>query len=501
MGPNASHDNSAVENEDIPFDRLPRIAVVGGGITGLAAAAFLSGAAGRGGPRGQVMVLEQSDRVGGKLRTGEVGGISVDLGAESMVTRRPEALTLARQVGLADELEPPRPARASIWTCGRLRPIPTGQLMGVPGDLDALEESGILSAAGMERARLDLDLPRTEVGADIAIGEFVAAQVGQEVVDRLVDPLLGGVYAGQADQISLGAAVPQLLPVARTRRSLVEGVRELQERARAAATGTQAPVFQGIRGGLGRLPTAVAEAVVAAGAQIRTGTKVRSLRRTADSWVIELGDGEGANELTFDAVVLAVPAPAASGILAKIAPAAAAELSTVDHASVALVSMAFQRVDLSEVPKGSGFLVPSVDGRTIKASTFSSNKWNWLAESAPHQFVLRTSVGRHGEEAVLDLTDDELVARSLTDLKEAVGLQATPFATEVTRWYQGLPQYPVGHLDKVNRIRQHLKALNSLSICGAAFNGVGIPACISSAEQAVEDISDALAAVNDSRRQ
>ncbi|WP_344335346.1 FAD-dependent oxidoreductase, partial [Kitasatospora putterlickiae] len=229
------------------------VVVIGGGIAGLTAAAVLGGGAGEP-ARARVTLLEASERLGGKLWGGEVGGVRVDLGAESMLARRPEAVELARAVGLAERLEPPTTAKAAIWTRGALRPLPGGQVMGVPGDLDALADSGVLSPAGLARARREV--VGGAVADDVAIGRYVADRLGREVVDRLVEPLLGGVYAGHADEISLRAAVPALLPVARGGGSLVEGVHELATRPQTVGT----PVFQGLRGGLGTLPTAVAAA-------------------------------------------------------------------------------------------------------------------------------------------------------------------------------------------------------------------------------------------------
>ncbi|MQS14408.1 protoporphyrinogen oxidase [Streptomyces kaniharaensis] len=450
------------------------VVVIGGGIAGLAAAAFLSGAAGGEPARARVTLLEASPRIGGKLWGGEVGGVRVDLGAESMLARRPEAVELARAVGLGAELEPPTTAKAAIWTRGALRPLPGGQVMGVPGDLDALAASGVLTAEGLERARHE---GNTEVGEDVAIGRYVADRLGREVVDRLVEPLLGGVYAGRADEISLRAAVPQLLPIARGGGSLVAGVHELASRPQTVGT----PVFQGLRGGIGTLPEAVAAACAKAGVDLRTDTPVDELRRTPEGWRVVAG-GE---VLAADAVVLAVPAPAAARLLRADVPAAAAELDAVEYAGAALVTLAFRRADLPEPLSGSGFLVPSVDGRQIKASTFSSNKWGWLERSAPDAFLLRTSLGRYREEEALDLPDEELVARSLADLGEAIGLTARPYDTTVTRWRAGLPQYPVGHLDRVARVRAAAAGVGGLALCGAAYDGVGIPACIASAATAV----------------
>ncbi|MFJ3668879.1 protoporphyrinogen oxidase [Streptomyces sp. NPDC090106] len=450
------------------------VVVIGAGIAGLAAAHRLVGRGAR------VTVLEASGRVGGKLLPGEIAGARVDLGAESMLARRPEAVTLAREVGLGDRLRPPATATASLWTRGALRPMPKGHVMGVPGTAAAL--AGVLSDEGLARIARDADLPRTEVGDDVAVGAYVAERLGREVVDRLVEPLLGGVYAGDAYRISMRSAVPQLFDVARTHTSLTEGVREIQ--AKAAANQATGPVFMGIDGGVGSLPLAVAESVRARGGEILTDAPVTELRRAgADGWRIVGGD----RVLHADSVVVAVPAPAAAALLRAEAPAAAADLAAVEYASMALVTLAYRRADAA-LPAGSGFLVPPVDGRTIKASTFASQKWGWIAEGTPDVVVVRTSVGRHGETEILSREDADLVDVSRHDLREATGLTATPVETRVTRWTDGLPQYPVGHHARVARIRAHLAALPGLAVCGAQYDGVGIPACVASAYAAVDKI-------------
>ncbi|MFI1097612.1 protoporphyrinogen oxidase [Streptomyces sp. NPDC020917] len=453
------------------------VVVVGGGISGLAAAYDLAGAG------IAVTLLEASERLGGKLHADEIAGVPVDLGAESLLARRPEAIELAREVGLADDLEPPAVLGAKLWSRGRLRPMPPGGVMGVPADLGPLASSGVLSAAGLARIPLDHVLPRTEVGEDVAVGAYVAARLGREVVDRLVDPLLGGVYAGDAYEISLRAAIPQLFSAARDGRSLIEAARGLQRKAAAARqTG---PVFNGIRGGVGRLPVAVADACRAAGVTIETGTAVRELRRNGPhGWQVVLAD----RTLAADAVVVAAPAPAAARLLAAEAPAAAAELSAVEYAGMALVTMAFRRRDVHRIPVGSGFLVPPVEGRTIKASTFSSHKWGWLDKAGGDTFVLRTSVGRYGNEADLAWDDTDLVRLSREDLGEAVGLRAAPVAARVTRWDAGLPQYAVGHVGRVARIREQVGKLPGLAVCGAVYDGVGIPACVGSGRRAAREV-------------
>lgn len=477
----------------------PRVVVIGGGIAGLAAARQLlaDGAS--------VTLLEASSRLGGKLRLGDIAGsTAVDLGAESLLARRPEAIALARDVGLGDALQAPTTARAAIWTRGELRPMPTGHVMGVPADPAAL--GGVLSPDGLARIAEDAWLPPTELGADAAVGAYVAARLGREVVDRLVEPLLGGVYAGDAYRLSMRAVVPQLYEAARAERSLLAGVRALlarrsaeAERERAPGAAGAGPVFLGIEGGIGRLPEATAAACRAAGGELRTDAPVRALRRAVPGspaggtragggrpggWRITLQDG---TSLAADAVVLAVPAGVAGRLLADEAPAAAGELSAVEYASMALVTLAFRRADLRDEPPGSGFLVPPVDGRVIKAATFSANKWAWTAAQDPELFVLRTSVGRQGEEERLSRPDEDLVAASRQDLETAAGITAKPVDSVVSRWPDGLPQYPVGHPERVARVRLDLAALPPLAVCGAAYDGVGIPACVGGGRRAAKE--------------
>ncbi|MEU8543796.1 protoporphyrinogen oxidase [Streptomyces sp. NPDC048717] len=489
----------------------PDVVVIGGGIAGLAAAHRLVTAGKR------VTLLEAGDRLGGKLMAGEIAGAPVDLGAESLLARRPEAIALAERVGLGDRLQAPATTTASVWSRGALVPMPKGHVMGVPGDGRAVE--GLLSAEAVARIGLDRELPPTEIGDDIAIGAYVAERMGHEVVDRLVEPLLGGVYAGDAYRISMRAAVPALFRAARENATLAEAVKAVQ-RAGAATpsdaagagtglgsgtstasgsapgTGLGGSAFAGIRGGVGTLPGAVADAVRAAGGTILTRTPVTGLRRTGPTDSTSATDSTGPTGweittpdrvLTAGAVVLATPAGPAAELLASLAPAACAELGSVEYASMALITLAFRRADLPALP-GSGFLVPPVDGHTIKASTFASQKWQWIADGAPDLFVLRTSVGRHGEAEQVGREDADLVDVSLKDLGAATGLAARPVASTVTRWIGGLPQYPVGHLARVDRIRAAVADLPGLALAGAVYEGVGIPACVASGERAADEI-------------
>lgn len=450
-------------------NRPRRVAVVGGGIAGLTAAWFVR----QRDPHAEVTVFEGSPRVGGKLALGEVGGAAVDLGAESVLNRRPEAVDLIRAVGLAEDLVHPEPVSASVWSRGELVPMPKGHLMGIPGDPEDLR--ALLSPEGLARAAAEGEAPAPGDGGDISVGAYTAARYGQEVVDRLVEPLLGGVYAGHADELSLRAAIPALAPAFAAGRPVDEAVRKILG-AQAAAP-NPSPVFAGIRGGVGRFPIALAEACEKAGISIRTSTMVRELGRTPSGWRLVTGPVPAAVAYEADAVVVAVPGAPAARLLREVAPTAAAELAGIEYASVALATFVFES---APGLVGSGFLVPPVDGRFIKASTFSSGKWAW--SGAGGRTIVRASVGRHRETADLQREDAELAALALADVRRAVGpvLDAEPLDRHVQRWGGGLPQYAVGHVDRVGRIKDDVARRPGLAVCGAAYDGVGIAACVAS---------------------
>jgi oxygen-dependent protoporphyrinogen oxidase len=458
--------------------------VVGGGISGLAAAHRVRQLL----PEAEVLVLEGSPRIGGSLRTAEVAGVRTDTGAEAMLNRRPEAVDLTRQVGLGDDVVHPATASAGLWTRGRVLPLPR-TLMGIPVDLAGL--GGVISTEGVARAAQEPDLPPTDLeGRDLSVGDLVEQRLGPEIVDRLVEPLLGGVYAGHAREISARAAMPQVVALLETDSSLV---RAAAAAVRPDETGLP-PVFAGVVGGLGRLPDAVARS---SGAAVRTGATVRELRRSpSGGWQLVVGPTRDAELVEADAVVLATPARATSRLLADVAPVASRSLAGIEYASMAIVTLAFP-VPALPVTGGSGFLVPPVDGHAIKASTFSFAKWEWVraageASDEPVR-LLRCSLGRHREEQVLQRSDEELVALALDDLAGAIGLLGPPVDAHVQRWGGALPQYAVGPLDLVSAVRSEIEGVAGLAVCGSAYDGVGIPACIASAHVAADQLVDDLA--------
>ena len=442
------------------------VVVVGGGVGGLTAAWLLGADPGR-----DVVLLEAAPAVGGKVRRAEVAGVTVDVGAEAMLNRRPEGVELARELGL--EVVHPTSATSRLWTRGALRPLPR-TLLGVPLDVAELERSGVLTAEGLARVRAEPTLPPTEIVEDVSVATLIGDRLGDEVVDRLVEPLLGGVYAGHARLLSARATTPGLV-------ALLEGG-SLLEGAAALPT-SDAPVFAGLPGGMGGLTAALAGS---GRFRIRTGATVRGLHRTPEGFELVVGSTRDPERVRASSVVLATPAPATARLLAEVAPRAAAELAGIEYASMAVITLALPVGEVAGMDGSSGFLVPPVDGRRIKAATFSFAKWDWVREAGRGSGVVhvRTSVGRHGEVQALQVSDEELVARSLADLEEATGVRAVPVDTHVQRWGGGLPQYTVGHLDRVARIRADVAAVPGLAVCGAAYDGVGIPAVIGSARRA-----------------
>ncbi|MGW0806378.1 protoporphyrinogen oxidase [Nonomuraea sp. NPDC002799] len=455
------------------------VVVIGGGISGLAAAWYIRQGAGE---RVKVTVLEGASRTGGKLYASEVAGVSVDGGAEAMLARRPEGQELARAVGLGDDLVFPGTTRSAIYTRGALRFMPKGQIMGVPADLTELAKSGIVSPGGLLRVPLDQILPATLVRTDVSVASYIRARMGGEIVDRLVEPLLGGVYAGRSDMLSLEATMPRVAAVARSERSLLSAARQLVEEAPKNA----GPVFTSLKNGVGGLPEAVAKA---SGADVRTGVTVRELRRTEGGWELVTGPVPRPGIVEADAVIVATPGAAASRLLKAEVPKAASELAKIEYASMAVVTLAYPLSAFPEPPAMSGYLVPPVERRPVKAVTFSSVKWPHLAKDL---VILRCSIGRVGEEHLLQREDAELVSLAMAEMSDVMGVRGLPVDTRVTRWGGGLPQYNVGHLDRVARVRAAVAVQPGLAVCGAAYDGIGIPACVGTARTAAARILDHL---------
>jgi oxygen-dependent protoporphyrinogen oxidase len=452
-----------------------RIVVVGGGISGLAAAHRLV-------ERGaEVVLVEQGSRLGGKLHTAEIAGGPVELGAEAFALRDPEgrpsaAIELVNAVGLADSLAYPSTGKAALAHAGRLWPLPAGTLMGVPGDLSALDG---LASATAERDH-DGGRPLLGPGEDVAVGALVRERFGDETADRLVDPMLGGVYAGRADDLSLATTMPALAAACRREHTLTGAVRA----ALAARPASSGPIFGTIVGGVGRLVDAVTKLL--GPADIRLGLPVRSVARAGAGWRVTVGSTREPETITADAVILATPAAPAARLLAGIEPGAGDLVGALDYASVALVTLALPATDLPEL---SGLLVPATEGYAVKAATFFGRKWAHMRR--PGATVVRTSLGRYGDERVLQRDDADLVRLAHAELGTLLGRPLPePAEARVQRWGGALPQYAPGHLDRVATARSSMPA--TVALAGAAYDGVGIPACVRSGWTAADRVLEGL---------
>jgi oxygen-dependent protoporphyrinogen oxidase len=443
--------------------------VVGGGISGLAAAWALASSG------HDVLVLEAAPSVGGKLRVASVAGVPIDVGAEAMLARRPEGLALLGALGL-DSIAP-LTTSALVRAGGALHPLPARTMLGIPGDLAAARESGVLTDHALSRIADEPSLPGLPpVTADLSVGQLVRSRLGNEVADRLVEPLLGGVYAGRADDLSVHATMPALYSALAAGGSLVDAAASVVSRPSAPG-----PVFASMPGGLGQLPLALASS---GRFEVRTGVTVRSIRRHRGGFLLLCGAVPTPYEVQADAVVIATPAAKSARLLTEIAPDAAAELAAIESASMAIVSFAFRDVAL---PDGSGLLVGMREGLAVKGVTISSQKWPLDTGGLT---MLRASVGRIGEAHLLQRSDDELIALVRHDLQVLLGVDAAPVDAIVTRWGGGLPQYAVGHVERVARVRAAVATVPGLAVCGAAFDGLGIPACIASAQLAATRLGE-----------
>jgi oxygen-dependent protoporphyrinogen oxidase len=458
------------------------VAVVGGGIAGLAAAyEFVTGSA-----PGPVTLFEADDRLGGKIREATLAGQRVEAGPDAFLARVPDAVDLCRELGLGEELVSPEASDAWVWSGGRLRRLPGDLVLGVPSDLAAVARSGILSPAGMVRAAADLVLPRTRWSGDVSVGAVVGRRFGSETVARLVDPLLGGIHAGDANRLSVDATAPQLATVARRERSLLLGLRRLRRTTPAGG----GPVFLAPRSGLGRLVERLA-GEVGKGAVLRTGCPVSKLVDTGGAGGSRYRLETAAGPVEADAVVLAVPAGAAATLLEALSPPAASELRAIRHASVAVALLAYSAASFPQPLPGSGVLVPRRAGRLMTACSCGSAKWpHW---GAPGGVVLRVSAGRIDDPRVTDMDDDEVLRRLRAELADLLGVTGPPLDARLVRWPEAFPQYEVGHQARVERIEAALaRDAPGIAVAGGPYRGIGIPACIAQGRAAARQLRGAV---------
>lgn len=449
-----------------------RVAVIGAGITGLSAAFDLSRAG------TDVSIFDASSRPGGRVATSPFAGVDhVDEGADAFLARVPDAVALAAEVGLADDLVTPEPVGGAVWHDG-LHPIPEGLVLGLPGRLAPLARTTLLSPRGKARAALDLVLPPTSTEAD-SIGAFVRARLGDQVHERLVDALVGSIYAADTDRFSLHE-VPQLAALATSHRSVLVAARRQLRASRQAGTATAAagPVFAAPRTGVGGLIAALGSSIDRHGAEWVMGDPVRSVRRAPSGWTVD--------DEPFDRVILAVPAAAAANLLDGDGHADAIRLlASSETADVAMITLHVPDGRWPDRVRGlSGYLVPKPVQRDVTAVSFGSQKWAHWRPPAGGQ-ILRASIGRDGTHA-LESSDDELVGKVLADVRRHLSVELEPTATRVTRWPAAFAQYRPHHSRWVASIRRALPT--DVLVAGASYDGIGIPACIRSGRAAARQV-------------
>lgn len=463
---------------------MSHITIVGGGISGLVTAYRLA-------PDHQITLLEADTRLGGCLHSTTLGGavpVGLDTGAEASLYRRRETKDLAAELGL--DVEFPSTAHSSrVLSKGRLHAIPKRTVMGVPGN--SAEVRDLLGATASDRVAHEVLTDPIE-GSDVSLGDFLTDRLGADLVDTLIDPLLGGVYAGRCRDLSLASTVPALLPAALEGTSVLDLVQSLltargAQSAPSAAGERPQPVFMSLVGGINRLVAALEERIRELGGTIHTGTHVTSVQADGDRWTVATEDFD----VDCDAVVLATPAHVTKDLLAEVAPQSASMLASVPYASTALIP-ALVEVGDREL-EGSGFLVPPTEKSFIKASTFVSNKWPWMRERIPAGTALiRMSIGRYGDGpgGWQDCEDEELIARAFEDWQSIADRRSDRLiAAEVHRWERALPQYLPGHGETVARVDEEIAGITGLELAGSAYFGVGIPACIDRAETVARRIT------------
>jgi oxygen-dependent protoporphyrinogen oxidase len=531
----------------------PVVAVVGAGITGLATAhrllhpgppgaddqsatsaaspaggapAVVEGPADEG-ARPRVVVVEADDRPGGKILTDTIDGRPLEAGPDAFVAgpgadARQHALALCHELGLSDQLISPATGRAFILVSGRLCPLPPGQVLGVPttlGALRALRRAGLIGPRGLARGSLDLVLPpRVARGDDQTVAELIGHRFGTEVLSRVAGPLVGGIHAGSADGLSAAAVTPQLLAAARSGRSMMRGLQAARPRRTSAdgagsggphqaapresqsAAGQQSPRqgFFSLAGGLSVLVERLAETIREAGGELLTGAPALALSRHDGRWRLDL---TGGRRVVADAVVLAVPAFSAASLLEHHDRSLSSLLGTIDYASVTLVTLTYPEAAVAHPLDGAGFLVsraapllrPQTRAPLLTACTWTTKKWPYTKR--PGEVMLRASTGRDGDDRALDMTDEELGAAVHAELAPLLGLSAPPTRTIVRRWPHSFPQYRVGHLSAVARLEEAAGRLPGVVLAGAAYRGLGIPACIAQGQEAAAKITAHLGVV------
>lgn len=462
------------------------VAIVGGGITGLTSAFYLQKIAQEKNLPIDVKLIEASHRLGGKMQTVVRDGFTIERGPDSFLARKTSIVRLAKEVGMEDQLVHNSTGKSYVLVNNKLYSMPGGSIMGIPTEVGPFVTTGLFSIPGKIRAAADLFLPKSESGKDQSLGEFFRRRLGNEVVENLIEPLLSGIYAGDLDQLSLLATYPQFYQVEQKYRSLILGMKRQgpSQPKRQEPTGSSKGAFLTFKSGLQSFAEAI-EAKLEPDSIIR-GHRVSKIYKINDQYEVFLNNGE---TLMVDSVIAATPHKITQLIFKQYPffdP-----FKNVPATSVATVALAFPKEAIKKDINGTGFVVSRNSDYTITACTWTHKKWE---HSAPEgKVLLRCYVGRAGDETVVDLSDDQIIKIVLEDLSKTMDISMDPDFAVVSRWNKAMPQYTVGHKERIATIRKHVaEELPGVFLAGSSYEGIGVPDCIDQGEAAVQHVLDYL---------
>lgn len=468
---------------------MHRVVVIGGGITGLATAHRLLELH----SQIELNLVEAGPRLGGIIHSKHRDGFLLELGPDSFISEKPEATNLAKRIGLESNLIETNHLhrRSFVVRAGRLHPVPEGFQLLAPGRLLPFVKSDIFSWSGKLRMAMDLVLPRRKElngNSDETLADFVRRRLGLEALERMAQPMVGGIYTADPEFLSLRSTLPRLLELERENRSLILALRKRARKCSEETRGTSGArysLFLSFDGGMQILSNKLASLIPNDSVKLNTRVKSLSLDQAGLQWTINLDNGES---LKADAVCLCIPSYMAASLLNDVDASIARELKSIPYASTATVNFAYRRQDIRHALNGFGFVVPYVEGRSLIACTFSSVKF---PGRAPEDHVLlRAFVGGALQPEMFALEENEMVHRIRSDFRDLLGIEEPPLFTEIARWRESMPQYHIGHLERVKRIEQRLATLRGLHLAGNAYSGAGIPDCIRMGEATAERMGD-----------